>query len=346
MDAPSPFLSALEARLAGIAEVRRREEAANRRSLLRLVSAVVATVVLLAGGTIGVLWVMGNFVSRQPLALFAAALCVWALVGYLAYRMFGGSLRTGDAEAHDLKRAFREQVLLPTLREALPGCEVTTDTLFDQDAVRASRLFHGNFNRLAHTCGFAGQAGGAAFQATVLRIAYREFREPLQPRLGRGGHKRKWNDHRFGHFFSGLLVRIDRPGPFASTVRLADPVYQHRPYGYETARAVNVVLAKTGDAAFDSEFLLVLDQEHPQAPPIPEALRRLCGELSQRFDRPVFLSFTATGIYLAVATGDGRLPLQVEFLEEPAAEVLAEELELIRKAPAAVEVVQRALAAG
>jgi hypothetical protein len=342
MDAPSPFLSALEARLAGIAEVRRREGAANRRSLLKLVLAVVATLVLLAGGTIGALWVTGRFISSHSLALLGAVLCAWAAIGLLVYRMFSAAMRTGDAETQDLKRAFREQVLIPTLQEALPGCEVTADTLFDQDAVRVSRLFHGNFNRLAHTCGFAGQAGGAAFQATVLRIAYREFREPLQPRMGRGGHKRKWNDHRFGHFFSGLLVRIDRPGPFASTVRLADPVYQQRPYGYETARAVNVVLAKTGDAAFDSEFLLVLDQEHPQAPPIPDALRRLCGELRQRFDRPVFLSFTAAGIYLAVATGDGRLPLQVEFLEEPAAEVLAEELELLRKVPGAVEAAVRA----
>ncbi len=342
MGAPSPYLSALEARLAGIVEVRQREEAANRRSLLRLVLAVVATLVLLAGGTIGAVWVTGRFISSHSLALLGAVLCAWAAIGFLVYRMFSASMRTGDAEAHDLKRAFREQVLLPTLREALPGCEVTADTLFDQDAVRASRLFHKNFNRLAHTCGFAGKEGGSAFHATVLRIARRGVHESLQPRMGRGGHKRKWNDHRFGHFFSGLLVRIDRPGSFANTVRLADPVYQQGPHGYETARAVNVVLAKTGDAAFDSEFLLVLDQEHPQVPPVPDTLRRLCRELRQRFDRPVFLSFTAAGTYLAVATGDGRLPMQLEFLEEPAAEVLAEELELLRRVPGAVEAVVKA----
>jgi hypothetical protein len=334
----------LEARLTQIDEERRRCKAADRKRLLIMVLTFVLGIPLLAGGTVGVLWVMGNFVSRRTVALIGAVLATWAVLIYAGYQSMELATRTGKPEEASLKAAFDERVLLPVLREALPRCRVSAEPLIDLAGLKASRLFHSHHNRMASTCGFAGEAGGCAFRASVVRLAYRQFGKPLYPGVGPVGETRSHQRRGFG--FSGILVHLERRGPFAVTVRLVDPVYQNSPYGFETRRAHDVVLVKSGDAAFDEAFMVVLDQGQTAAPPIPEALRRVCCELRERFDLPVFVSFTDTGTYLAVATGDGRLPMQVENLIEPEAETLAKELEVIRKVPAAVEALSRALEAG
>lgn len=343
MDAPSRFLPAVHSRLAEIEVLRQREGSASRRSLLLLAATVIGGIALLGGGTIGALWLMGNFVSRRTFALIGSVVFTWVLIFYAGYQAFTRIFQTGDAERHDLRRAFNDVLLVPSLREALPGCEVTSAILFDHDAIRKSLLFHRNHNRIAHTCSFSGQTGGLPFRASVFRIAHRKPGAVLQPRAR--SNAESWSNERLGHFFSGIFVHLDFRNPFPVTVRLADPVYEKNPFGFETARAVNVVRSKSGDPAFDEAFLLILDQGQTTPPPIPEPLRRLCFELRQHFNLPVFLSFTETGVYLAVATGDGRLPMQLERLDESPAETLASELEIIHKVPAALEALRRALAA-
>jgi hypothetical protein len=343
MDAPSRFLPAVRSRLSEIEVLRQREESASRRSLLLMAVTVIGGIALLGGGTIGVLWLMGNFVSRRTFALIASVVFTWALIFYAGYQAINRILQMGEAEKHDLRRAFNDVLLVPSLREALPGCEVTSAILFDRDAINEGQLFHRNHNRIAHTCGFSGQTGGVAFRAAVFRIAHRRHGAVLQPRAR--SNAESWSNERLGHFFSGIFVHLDHRSPFPVTVRLADPVYERNPYGFETARAVNVVRSKSGDPSFDEAFLLILDQGQTTPPPIPESLRRTCFELRQHFGLPVFLSFTETGVYLAVATGDGRLPMQLERLEESPAETLASELEIIHKLPPALEALRRALAA-
>ncbi|MCL4840749.1 MAG: hypothetical protein KJZ79_02860 [Bryobacteraceae bacterium] len=343
MDAPSRFLPAVRGRLAEIEVLRQREESAARRTLPLMLVTIVAGIALLWGGGAAAFWLAENFISRRAFAKIGSVAFVWALVFYGGYKALDRVFRMGDAERHDLRRAFNDVVLIPSLHDALPGFEVTSDTLFDHDSIKRSLLFHHNHNRIAHTCGFSGLTGGVPFRASVFRIAHRKHGAVLQPRAK--SNAEGWSNERLGHFFSGIFVHLDFRSPFPVTVRLADPVYEQNPFGFETARAVNVVRSKSGDPAFDQAFLLILDQGQTTPPPIPEPLRHLCFELRQHFNLPVFLSFTETGVYLAVATGDGRLPMQLERLDESPAETLASELEIIQKVPAALEALRRALAA-
>lgn len=344
MDATSPFAPSLAARLAEIDQERRQSKAADRRGALSIALTIVLGIVLFFGGTLLVVWAVGVFVSRHPAALLAAGLATCAVLIYALYQSMQRATRVGQPELEAFRTAFTERVLLPALREALPGCRVSAGPLIDLDGVKASKLFHSHHNRMLSSCGFSGEAAGSAYRASVLRVAYRHYSKPLHPGMGPMGETR--SHHRRGYGFSGILIHLQRKGPFNTTVRLADPVYQNSPYGFETRRAHDIVRSKSGDPVFDEAFMVLLDQGQTAAPPIPETLRRLSFELRSHFRLPVFVSFTDTGTYLAVATGDGRLPMQFEHLEEPAAESLAKELEVIRKAPAGVEALSRALDGG
>ena len=344
MAAPSLFAPSLAARLAQIEPERRQFKAASRKSLLMAALTIVLAIVFFSGGTAGAVWAAGAFASQRPAVLIVAVLAVWAVLSYALYHCMDRATKLGEPAMAALQAAFNERLLLPALREALPRCQASAGPLIGLEGIRASRLFHSRHNRMLSTCGFSGEAAGSGFRATVLRLAYRQPGKPLHPGIGPMGEVR--SHHRRGYGFSGILVHLERQTPFTTTVRLADPAYQNSPWGFETARAHDIVRSRSGDPVFDEAFLVLLDQGQTAAPPIPDALRRLCFELRELFGLPVFLSFTGTGTYLAIATGDGRLPMQLEHLEEPAAESLAKEISVINKVPAAVESLSSALHAG
>jgi hypothetical protein len=92
--------------------------------------------------------------------------------------------------------------------------------------------------------------------------------------------------------------------------------------------------------------MVVLDQEHGGMPPVPPALAQAWLDLDVLIGHPVFLALNQTGIYLAVATRMGRLPLdsRVQLANRP--EELAEDLALLQRIVQGVETLRKALALG
>lgn len=285
---------------------------------------------------------MGNFVSRHNAALIAATLTFWAILGFLGYRTvnyFAGMSEWGEAAYHGV---FRERVLEPVLRAALPGHTISATSPQSLTDYKDSFLFHTNHNRLLESCAFQGTAGGAASRAFVLRAAYHES---FSYRSLAGSYD-ETSDHRRRQHFAAILIRIEAPVLAPIPISLVSPEYHSSPNKYGTSRHPRVVRAQTGDLDFDGEFLCMLPSDatppHP-VPPVP--LRQLCRDRQSYFQRPVFLAFTRDAAFVAVATGVSRPSMEGEADLKDPQPIMARELDLLTSVPGAIPMVTNAVAA-
>lgn len=326
---------ALVRRLSQVEPARASLRASERKQAVFFVSIFLVGIPLLLGGTVGVLWLMGNFVSQHGLALSAATLTFWAVLGFAFYQFMEKFRTMSGKEEEDYHREFRDYVLLPSLRDVLPGCRVSSSADWSVGDFDESKLFHPNHNRRHEACAFEGTIDGFSFRGSVLRIGFRRHGRPMYA----GSFS---SQTRRGIHFAGILIRLNHAPALPGIVRLVDRAYERSPIGYETARWPRAVRVSAGEASFDHEFLFIIDQELASTPPpAPEPLRRACFQLKALYDRPVFLSFTPEASYLAVHTGDSRLPMEVEYNMKDPASVLGQELDLLRRIPQAVEILHR-----
>lgn len=342
MPTPAEAQALLASTLASLEPARQAAVSSGRNGGIFLVLTPIVGFLLLGGGTIGILWFMGNFVSRHSAALIAATLIFWAILGFAGYRTMNYFSSMAERAEADYRGLFRERVLEPVLRAAFPGHTTAATSPHSLNDYKDSLLFHTNHNRLLESCAFQGNAGGAAYRASVLRVAYHER---FSYRSLAGSYDEA-SDHRRLQHFAGILIRIEAPVLAPVPIRLVSPEYHSSPNKYRTSRHPHVVRAQTGDPDFDAEFIYILPSDATPPHPVPPApLRQLCRDLQSYFQRPVFLSFTRTATFVAVATGVSRLPMEGEAeLKDPQL-ILPQELDLLTSVPGAIPIVTRAVAA-
>lgn len=291
---------------------------------------------VLGGSTVGALWATGMFITRRTAALLAVTVGNVVLMLVLGYKLLDRILKIGRDDQPEYEAEFRRRVAMPLLKEVLPECEPGAGPLIEAAVFDASGLFKPGYAEIVTECGFTGRASETPYRASVMR-AGRQVNKAGG--AGSSGPRQFWLRH-----FAGVFVLLERPVQIAATVRLVDPVYQEPADTSGMVRNPNLVRSSSGDASFDSAFWLLLDKGQSAAPPIPEGVKRACAEIRASLGKPVMISFNNTGTYLAVLTGHERLPLSPELPAEGAAELLAEELEWLRRIPAAVETLRRGLA--
>ncbi|HBY62084.1 MAG TPA: hypothetical protein DEH78_19870, partial [Solibacterales bacterium] len=166
---------------------------------------------LFAGSVVGALWVTGTFLSTSTWALLVAGLGAAALTLGLSFWVFGRFLRWGEGAETAYQEAFRQVVILPSLREALPQCAVNVTGEIDLARFEASELFQKGAQEVKATCGFAGEAGGARFRGSILRVT-----------------RQSYSSERKGNvtipYLTGIFVHLETQAARGAvgTVRLAD----------------------------------------------------------------------------------------------------------------------------
>lgn len=313
-------------------------KAARRSGWMRVLLGVFLFLLCLpwVGGIIlGSLWTLGNVLVDDPsvplvliVTLASAAIAIGSLF-LLARALFRW---LGDAQPA-YAQSFRQQVTLPSLREALPGLSPILDgpiTLQDFDA---SALFLPNADDFSAPFGFHGNAGALPFRGSMLDVR----------KLGYS------HEHRMQvrvPFFRGIFLHMAHPVPLPSTLRLVHAqVYEGWDRNtWDIKRRAHTVKARGNNPHFDAVAMVVLDEQHDGMPPVPPALLQAWLELDALIGKPVFLAFNQSGIYLAVATGTERLLLEprTQFANRP--EELADELALLQRTVQGVEVLRKALA--
>lgn len=328
----SPSLSAvLRARLQRLEPDYRRARSADvKRGLLYLALVLMGIPVLAAAG-LGAVWLLGNYVTQHPAAVGATglgALVAAGILGYFAARAIG---RVGAGLPEAYPAAFRDTVLLPSLSEAVPRCRVTPDPL-DPEVVRASELFRTTWNLFESPCTFRGEHGCVAYTAGPLR---------MRRNLDHAGRKTE----RMMMFFRGYFLHIAAPVPMESTFRVVDPVYEDGDRAFRVQRWPGTVRTATGDAAFDSRFWIVLNEDAPQRASCPPGLHAELPAIASQIQLPLLLALNQAGIFLAICTPGSRVPLDQTGPDGEGAGHLTSELLLAAQIPAIAERLLRAVRA-
>jgi hypothetical protein len=331
MTTTSALLVAFEQRLPLVEALRRKTRSLALLQLAGYITIFVFFLALLVGGFVGTIWYLGNFVTQNLVVVFGTALAVAAGVILLAIFSFKRFARwRGDAQ-DEYVAAFRNQVVLPTLRDFLPGLSVSSEGTMSVDTFKASQLFEPSHDRFKAAYGFEGSLGGVRFMGSTIR-AWKYIHEVRHERM------------EDVTYFNGLFFHLERPVSWPGTVRLVDR--QH----YATGEAGGIrVVRRSGTAhvhnvaeAFDPGAMLVIDEAVGTPPAIPEQAFRTWLELRKLLGKPLFLSFNATGVYLALAIPESqRWPLEERLHAPNQAKELAEDTERLQRALRAVELLRR-----
>ncbi|MCL4849458.1 MAG: hypothetical protein KJ066_23140 [Acidobacteria bacterium] len=330
------IVSALRQRLPLLEDLRRRARSVAWRRAAGCLVLGVLFLAALAGTAVGSLWVLGNFVTQSlwivvPLMLASVVAVVVLFVG-----AFKAAARWGEDVERQYVTTFRNQVVLPTLDEGLPGCTPSADGLIDIATFDASALFssHHDHRLFESHYGLTGQVQGAAFRGSMVRAR-------------KHVHSRQNRQHQPDvTVFKGIFFHVDHPVDVPGTVRLVDdhlyPGADRPEWGI--VRREHTVRVQSGVDAFDREALAVVDKDQEVIPPMPEAAFHAWPEVRALIDRPVFASFNATGLYLSVAISSGdRFPLEERLNTANRAEELADDIALIERVVRALDMLRRAL---
>lgn len=337
MAAENALIASLRERVVRVESARK---AARRSSWMQVVLGIFLFVLCLpwiGGVALGSVWTLGNVLVQDPSPLLvgvvlfgAAAIAIWLL--YLFARALFRWV--GDANPA-YEQAFREHVVLPSLGDALPGVSPMLDGPVTMEDFDASSLFLPKADDFSAPYGFTGKAGSVTFRGSMLDVRKWSYSNERKMRIR-------------VPYFRGIFVHIAGPMPLPGTLRLVHlEVYEGwngQQWGVERRGAT--VKTQSGNPQFDALAAVVLDEQSNGMPPVPAALLQAWLGLDASIGKPVFLALNQTGVYLTVATGTERLPLEprVQFANRP--EELAEELELLRKVVQGVETLRRALAIG
>jgi hypothetical protein len=334
MTSHAAMAAALRERLAPVEGLRKRARTVAASMLAGYLVLGLFSLAVLAVAVVGALWLVTHFVSDHPLVMLGATVAGFAGGLTLAILAFKAFSRLGDRAEAAYVSGYEQQAILPTLREALPGCTVTAEGNVDLATFDASGLFRTGADFFSARFGFAGVAGGVAYRASVV-----EARKA--PSVHKDNHSKPIR------YFVGVFVRLERPVNVPGTVRLVHAeAYQGGQYSaWGIQPPHGIVKAANGLAMLDAAGAVILDKGETTVPPVPPRIFETWAELRQRLGRPIFVSFNATGSYLAVATGTEKLPRLPlgESLGTNDPEELASEIELVQRVRQAVELLQQRL---
>lgn len=331
MPANPAVVAAFAQRLAPLEAVRRKTSRIVLAQLAGYVTIFVVFLALLVGGFVGTVWFLGNHVTQNLAVVFGSALVVAVGVVALAVLSFKRFSRwRGDAQ-DQYQTAFRNQAVIPVLRDFLPGLSIRAEGAISVDTFKASELFEPRHDRFKAVYGFEGNLGGVRFTGSTLR-AWKNIQDVR--------HERKEDVT----YFKGLFFHLERPVGWPGTVRLVDREH------YTTGEAGGIRLVRRGRTvhasnvaeAFDSQAMLVIDEAVATPPAIPEPVFRTWLELRKLLGKPLFVSLNASGVYLALAIPEAqRWPLEDRLHTPNQAEELAEDTELLQRALQAVGLLRR-----
>ncbi|MCW5962937.1 MAG: hypothetical protein KIT83_02775 [Bryobacterales bacterium] len=328
---PSPALiAAFTHRLPAVEPLRRRARNTVGLQVAGYVVLVGCFLLLLAGVPVGTMWFLGNFVTQNLAVVFGTALVVAVGVVSLAVFSFKRFSRwRGDSQAQYVE-AFRNQVVIPTLRDLAPRLHASADGLISSETFKASKLFSPRHDRFAAAYGFVGEMGGVRYSGSTIR-AWKYVADVR--------HERRED----ATYFKGVFFHINRPVEWPGTVRLVDRE------GYESGAGGDLSVVRHGNTvrvssrleAFDPEAALVIDEAVETPPAIPEQVFHTWVELRKLLSQPLYISFNATGVYLALSTpASQRWPLEDRLHVQNNPEELAADAELLQRVLRAVELLR------
>jgi hypothetical protein len=330
------LVASIRQRLAPLEQARpvlRRKVLANT-ALLVLV--LLCALPLAFAAAVGCVWLLGTYVSQSVLSVIVGFPAGITLVAYGTYRIARPLLGRAAAIQQAYGQRWVDEFANPEMRAALPGATVPAAAGIDSSAVLASQLL--SFSQRASIdadLGCSGSSGDMRWSAVRLNI-----HTTTDDRQRDVTHTQ--------HHFRGWFIRLDHPAAWPGTVRLVDrAVHTTHVVGYSnlTPAGQGVVSIGSGDPVFDATGMIVLDQQHPTLPSLPTGLLQAWLAVRKHLDHPIFLALNASGSYLAIATGDGPLPLDYNWIVASDAERLAADVHTLRQLPAAIGLLATALAA-
>ncbi len=325
------LIAAFDQRLPQLESMRRRTRSLALLQFSGYITLSAFYLALLAGGFVGTIWFLGNHVTQNLAVVFGFAMVVAVGVVALAIISFKRFSRwRGDAQ-YEYISAFRSQAVIPTLRDFLPGLSTNVEAAMSVETFKASELFEPRHDRFEASYGFEGNLGGVRFTGSAIRV---------WKHISDVRHERKEDVT----YFKGLFFHLERPMSWPGTVRLVDREHYAagKAGGIRVIRRGGTVQVSNMVQAFDPEAMLVIDESVGTPPPIPEQMFRTWVELRKLLGKPIFVSFNATGVYLALAIPESqRWPLEERLHTENKAEELAEDTELLQRVLRGVELLRR-----
>jgi len=312
--------------------------ALRRKVLLNtilLVLVLLAALPLAFAVAVGCVWLLGTYVSQSALSVVVGFPVGIALAAYGTYRIIRPLLGRAAAIQQAYGQRWVDAFVIPEMRTALRGATVPANGAIDRADILASELF--TFGARAQAdidLGCAGSSNGIQWSAARVNIHTTSDDRQRDLTLTQ-------------HHFRGWFIRLDHPTSWPGTVRVVDRAVHtvHVPgYSNLAPAGQGVVRIDRGDPAFDDTGMIVLNQQYPTLPALPAGLLPAWLAMSKCLGHPIFLALNASGTYLAIATGDGPLPLDYSWMLANDPERLAADVLTLRQLPNAIGLLTTALA--
>lgn len=321
-------LSQIARQIDALEPARRAARAATLADLARYGVLLIAYLVALAVAVIGTIRLTGAYVSQAPVVFGTAALIAAVLVTAVAIDTAKRLARKTGRATEAYESAHVETLILPLVRDVLPGCTVSAGASIDAQAFDASELFARHREAVDGRCGVEGRTGDVTWRASALRV-------------------RRWarnhnGDRSFVAAFTGTYLhvthRVDLPQP----VRLVTEDIGSGEGRFGLIGGAVLRRTETGDDAFDSQFH-VLTTSGAETPALPPRLREACLEVRRHLGRPFFLAFNTSGSYVAIPVEAYQLaPFEPGGITAPDAQRILDDVELVGRLPGVVAALARA----
>lgn len=280
------------------------------RGLLALLLLTSAAALAVAASIASTLWVAratgasgeAELVVRiVPLVLaFVGPFVAIALGAFLAVAAIVRSF--GRATVLEYDSRFRQELVAPLLRAAVPGAHLELEGRIDDAALEASALFTQEK--------WAGASGGLLVQGRADGVAFAASTLHIRARGGRLGRRVS--------VFRGLFGSVQLPGRFDGTILVSDPDGGGWPGS--SRRPLRLQPVDVGDPAFALRFAVFARDSEQALRDLGAPVRALLLELRSRAGAPLCVSLHAGG--LAIAVPGRREPFRPERVRPSDAEEL------------------------
>ncbi len=324
-----PVRQRIERAMAGLEPARKTAQAARAGVMVRYGLLFVAYLAALVASVIGTIWFVGRQLAQAPWVFGAAGLAAGVLVTLLAVKAGRAMARRNTDPAEAYEAAYFETLVLPLLRDALPGCTVRRQSFIDVPTFDAGRLFAKHHQYFEGCCGVEGVAGDTIWRASVLRVQHR-------------GRDREGGT-RLLRTFAGVYLHLEHPAVPSEPIRLVDQALRSAEERFALPGGAVFAAADAHDPAFAERFVLLVPPKAKDLPALPPALRQACLTVSRQLPSPALLSFTASGVHLAIPAPAHRLPVFAPGgLSGPDVTDVEAGLDLFARLPAVADTLRRA----
>lgn len=320
----------IERLIAGLEPARKAAQVARGGELARYGLLFLAYLAALAAAVVGTIWLVGRHLSQAPLVFGAAGLLAGVLVTGVAIKAGRAMARRGADPGAAYEAAHFETLVLPLMREALPGCTVLRRPLIDTPTFDESRLFAPHHEVFEGRCGVEGVSDNTLWRASVLRVQHR----------GRDRH----GGTRLLRTFAGVYLHVVHPGEQPQPIRLVDQALRSAEERFALPAGAVFSLAPEADPAFTERFVRLVPPKAKDLPLLPAAVRHACLAVCRQLPGPALLSFTSSGVHVAIPAPAHQLPaFEAGGLGTPDAGRMAGELDLFERLPAVALTLGQAL---